>query len=283
MTERGKRPHTAQVLERWAQEYATRHDLVKKRVQDWISYMVLASKLESASREPESPTFVIKGGVALEMRLRDRARATNDIDLIVDVGDAEDMVAALRNALEGGYQGFTFRVKEDPYPMGDGSIRNEVVLEYRERGWGSVQVDLSPREGHRLEREEVSPLDLGFFGLEPAEGLSCLSVRYHLAHKIHGMTKPGTEERPNDRVRDLLDVFLLRELVADDELPAIREACVEVFEVRGEHAWPAEFRPPVFWEEEFEASAERLGLGITAFDEAVEEARAYIGRIETSG
>lgn len=283
MTERGKRPHSAQVLERWAQEFATRHDLVKKRVQNWISYMVLASKLESASRAPDGPSFVIKGGVALEMRLRDRARATTDIDLIVEVEDADDMGAALRDALDGGYQGFTFRVKDDPYPMGDGSIRTQVVLEYRERGWGTVQVDLSPTEGHRLEREEVAPLDLGFFGLEPAEGLSCLSVRYHLAHKVHGMTKPGTEERPNDRVRDLLDVFLLRELVADGELLAIREACVDVFEARGEHQWPPEFRPPAFWEQEFEASAERVGLGITVFDEAVEEARAYIGRIDASG
>lgn len=283
MTERGKRPHSARVLERWAQEYATRHDLVKKRVQDWISYMVLASKLEIVSREPEGPTFVIKGGVALEMRLRDRARATTDIDLIVEVGGAENMVAALREALEGGYQGFTFRVKDEPYPMEDGSIRTQVVLEYRGRGWGTVQVDLSPREGHRLEREEVAPLDLGFFGLEPAEGLSCLSVRYHLAHKIHGMTKSGSEERPNDRVRDLLDVLLLRELVADGELSGIREACVEVFEVRGEHNWPPEFRPPEFWGHEFETGAERLGLGITAFDEAVAEARAYIERIEASG
>lgn len=283
MTERGKRPHSAQVLERWAQEYATRHDLVKKRVQDWISYMVLASKLEGESREPGDPTFVIKGGVALEMRLRDRARATTDIDLIVEVEDADDMVRALRGALESGYQGFTFRVKDDPYPMEDGSIRTQVVLEYRERGWGTVQVDLSPREGHRLEREEVAPLDLGFFGLEPAEGLSCLSVRYHLAHKIHGMTKPGTEERPNDRVRDLLDVFLLRKLVAEGDFPAIREACVDVFEARGEHDWPPELRPPEFWEHEFEASAERIGLGYTTFDKAVEEARAYIERVEASG
>jgi len=96
------------------------------------------------------------------------------------------------------------------------------------------------------------------------------------------MTRPGTEERPNDRVRDLLDVFLLRDLVADGELPAIREACMDVFEARGEHDWPPEFRPPAFWEEEFEASAERLGL-LTAFDDAAEEARAYIGRIEASG
>lgn len=83
-------------------------------------------------------------------------------------------------------------------------------------------------------------------------------------------------------MRDLLDVFLLRGLVADGELRAVREACVEVFEVRDEHDWPPEFRPPESWKEEFEASAERLGLEVTDFDAAVEEARAFIGLIEAS-
>ena len=152
MTERGKRPHSTSVLERWAQEFAETHGLVKKRVQDWISYMILASKIEGSSGTEGAPTFVIKGGVALEMRLRDRARATRDLDLIVVVTDADDLMGALRGALEGPYQGFTFRVKDDPYSMEDGSVRVEVVLEYRERGWGTVRVDLSPAEEHRAER-----------------------------------------------------------------------------------------------------------------------------------
>lgn len=108
MTERGKKPHSASVLERWVQEFADLHGLVKKRVQDWISYMILASKIEGTSRADDAPTFIIKGGVALEMRLRDRARATRDLDLIVVVADADDLVSALRGALEGPFQDFTF-------------------------------------------------------------------------------------------------------------------------------------------------------------------------------
>lgn len=280
MTERGKRPHSTSVLERWAQEFAEIHGLVKKRVQDWISYMILASKIEGSSRTEGAPTFVIKGGVALEMRLRDRARATRDLDLIVVVTDADDLTGALRGALEGPYQNFTFRVKGDPYRMEDGSVRVEVVLEYRERGWGSVRVDLSPAEAHRLEREEVAPLDLGYFGLEPARGLTCLSLRYHLAHKIHGMTRPATDDWPNERVNDLVDLFLLRELAEDLDPRAVRSACVEVFDARGTHRWPPLFEPPEFWRGEFEATARRLGLPGGDFEDAVEAARAYIAEIE---
>jgi hypothetical protein len=35
--------------------------------------------------------------------------------------------------------------------------------------------------------------------------------------------------RENDRLRDLIDLLLLRALVANEGLPAVREACVEIF------------------------------------------------------
>jgi len=36
--------------------------------------------------------------------------------------------------------------------------------------------------------------------------------------------------------RDLIDIQLLRDLI--DDLHAVRTACVEIFELRGKHAWP---------------------------------------------
>ncbi|MDT8437040.1 MAG: nucleotidyl transferase AbiEii/AbiGii toxin family protein [Gemmatimonadota bacterium] len=281
MTMRGKMPYSAQVLERWAMDYAREHGLVRKRVQDWISYMILASKIEKAVG-PDASLFVIKGGVALEMRLGRRARATRDLDLIARVVGAEGPAEALRVALGGSYQDFTFRVKDDPYHMEDGSVRVEVVLEYRDRGWGTVQVDLTPEEDHALEREDLAPFDLGFFGLEPAEGLPCLSLRYHIAHKIHGMTRPSTEEWNNDRVHDLIDVFLLKELAADLEMRDLRAACVEVFKAREKHEWPPIFLPPASWEPEFEAMAERVGIPVKDFETAVRAARDYIAEVDGS-
>ncbi len=72
--------------------------------------MILAGVVERAA-VGGSPRFFVKGGVALELRLRDRARATKDIDVVLQDPEA-DLARTLERALTGGaYQGFTFRRK----------------------------------------------------------------------------------------------------------------------------------------------------------------------------
>ena len=61
------------------------------------------------------------------------------------------------------------------------------------------------------------------------------------------------------------------------DLAIVREACVEVFALRGTHAWP-----PDVWEEPFAALAAELGLPVSTLMEAVEAAAAFIGEIEAS-
>jgi hypothetical protein len=48
----------------------------------------------------------------------------------------------------------------------------------------------------------------------------------------------GDAGRGNDRARDLIDILLVRRLLADDELPGVRRACVEIFRLRNKHPWP---------------------------------------------
>lgn len=127
--------------------------------------------------------------------------------------------------------------RRDPFRgmMPNASVRVEVALEYEGRGWGTIQVDLSPREGDRTEVELVEPLRLEPFGLDTPSALPCLSLRYHIAQKIHAMTEPPHEEgTPNERFRDLVDLLLMRELTAD--LGGVRAACVEVFAIRATHS-----------------------------------------------
>jgi len=252
-----------------------------KRVRDWISFMILGGRLERASSSAEGPRFTIKGAVALEMRLPSKARATKDLDLVVDDLAEGDLVGALREALDGGYQGFVFRVKGEPYVMPNDSVRVDVALEYRGRGWGTIQVDLSPREGDSTEVEMVEPLSLEPFRLDTPDVLPCLSLRYHIAQKIHAMTAPPVdEETPNERFRDLVDLLLMRELATD--LGGVREACKKVFEVRAAHGWPPALNPPTFWVEPFAALAEEVDLPVRTLDEAVQEARAFIRAIEAT-
>lgn len=165
--------------------------------------------------------------------------------------------------------------------MPNRSVRFQVALEYRERSWSTVQVDRSRGEGDTTEVELVNALNLEPFGLETPPALPCLSLRYHMAQKIHGMTQPPKDNEPaNERFRDLADLLLMRELATD--LAGVRDACAEVFALRGTHDWPPTVEPPKLWREPFAAFAVELDLPVATLAEAVEEARAFIGEIEAS-
>lgn len=213
------------------------------------------------------------------MRLPSKARATKDVDLVVDGVEIGELPAALQVALRGSSQGFTFRVKGEPYLMPNDSVRVDVAMEYQGRGWGTIQVDLSPREGRRTEVELGEPLRLEPFGLDTPDALPCLSLRYHIAQKIHAMTSPPLgDETPNERFRDLIDLLLMKGLAKD--LSDVRAACVEVFAVRATHEWPPVLDPPAFWKEPFAALAEEVELPVRNLEGAIREAQAFIDAIE---
>jgi len=282
VSEARKPPHSARVLSTWVDAYARDRGLAPKRVRDWISYMVIGGRLEEVSRSYVGARFIIKGAVALEMRLPKRARATKDIDLVIDEADEDDLAAVLREALRDDYQDFSFRVKGEPYVMPTNAVRVEVAMDYRGRSWSTVQVDLSRQEGGATEVEMVDALELKPFGLSTPSALPCLSLRYHIAQKIHGMTQPSPEDdASNERFRDLADVLLLRQLVED--LPAVRAACLEVFAFRGTHGWPPALEPPAFWAELYAELATGLELAEKTLEDAVREARAFIEAIDAAG
>jgi hypothetical protein len=81
-------PPSAGSLAKYVLAYARANSLTEGRVRAWISYMITAGILEHATTSGQ-PSFVIKGGVALELRLRDRARATKDLDLALHHPDAD--------------------------------------------------------------------------------------------------------------------------------------------------------------------------------------------------
>ena len=65
-------PPSAGVLARYAQAYARELGVAEGRVRAWVAYMIMAGVLERVTNA-DSPLFIVKGGVALELRLRDRA------------------------------------------------------------------------------------------------------------------------------------------------------------------------------------------------------------------
>jgi hypothetical protein len=71
--------------------------------------MVLLGALDRV-READ-PVFLLKGGVAMEIRLRGRARATKDVDLVF-FGDPQDLGDDLDRALVDPYSEFSFQRRE---------------------------------------------------------------------------------------------------------------------------------------------------------------------------
>jgi hypothetical protein len=80
-----KPPVSERTLTRYVAAYARESGVDGARVRRLISFMAIAGVLkQAATGDGEAPAFVVKDGVALELRLRDRARATKDLDLILN-------------------------------------------------------------------------------------------------------------------------------------------------------------------------------------------------------
>lgn len=271
-------PRTASILNRWVDDHARRVGEPPARVRNSVSYTILGGALQRAGFHGTGPKFTVKGGVALELRLRHLARATKDLDLILN-SEEENLVEDLATALEQPYQGFSFRLKGDPEIMPNGAARLAIALSYSGKPWATVQVDVARNEGDGAQIEMVEAISLAPFGLAGPEAIPCISLPYHIAQKIHGMTLPPREGRRNERFRDLIDLLVLREWVTD--LDSVQRACKDVFANRDTHSWPPLVDAPEHWIVPFNTMASELGLQTTDLHQAVVEIRSFIGSIDT--
>lgn len=106
-------PPSAGVLTKYAQAYAREVGFSEGRVRA-LGLVHDHGRYARTRGCWGNPRFIVKGGVALELRLRDRARATKDIDVVLQHPEA-DLARSLERALTGdAYQGFTFRRKGEP-------------------------------------------------------------------------------------------------------------------------------------------------------------------------
>lgn len=277
-------PPSAGVLARYARAYARELGVSEARVRAWISYMILADILERGRATADGYRFTVKGGVALELRLKDRARATKDIDLVLHHDEA-DLALALERAVDtgarDGSQGFHFRRKADPLILENRTISVEFAVTYRGGAWTSILVDVAraePGEGE-IELIPAVPLETAVGIAGPTE-LACLPLRMHVAQKLHGMTLRPRPGKRNDRFKDLVDLLLMESLVTD--YAGLRAACESVFRTRGTHDWPPVLALPPHWAEPFAVLARELDLPLTDGRDAMDRVQSFVDRIRGS-
>jgi hypothetical protein len=185
---------------------------------DRLRRRVIFERILSRLHTAKPGQWVLKGGMALEVRLRDDARLTKDIDLGLrdDVTGAEELRERLIEALEVDVDGDKFTFLPGPVKQlmeddgGRVTWRVKVAAELAGRPFGGVQVDISPR-AHELGATDLMPLpnSLDFAGIA-APLVEIIDLNRHAAEKFHGMLR-DFGDRENTRVRDLVDLVILTE------------------------------------------------------------------------
>ena len=268
-------PPSLRALQQVVNRYAEYHGVAPNRVQRWIAFTVLGAALSRLPTEAGEPAFLLKGGVSLELRLGLRARATKDFDATFR-GERDTMPAALEQALAESYEGFTFRISGEVRELTH-MTQIEIKVEYMGSVWSSVKVEVSAHEGVSFPADEVPAISLADFGLKGPEHLPCIPLSKLVAQKLHAMTEDREDGKPNERFRDLWDVWVLRELAPPT--PGLREACEETFSVRGKQSWPPTVVAHPHWTDPFAALAREGGIPVPDAEHAVRDVAEYVRMI----
>lgn len=270
------------MLARWLDEAANESGVAAGRLRRRLGFMILAAILDSArDHDDGQPLFLVKGGVAMELRTSGSARATKDFDTALRAEPA-NLATHLDPALRAGFGDFTAaRTPIEPV-RNTGALRCEIKIAYRNKPVVTVPFEIARSEADMgLDIDRVPALSLAHVGLEGPETVACIAIRWQIAQKLHACTERPTD-RENDRFRDLLDLQVLRDLVQEHSWPEVRVACITVFEGRAQHAWPPDLTIPEPWHAGYQAMAEGIGFEVTDMTSAATAIRHLIEHIDAS-
>ncbi len=252
---------------------------------DRLRRRVLLETLLRRLDQAEPGQWVLKGGMALEVRLREHARRTVDIDLGLrrKTTDPTGLRARIIDALSVDRDGdfFAFELGE-PQEMAT-DVEDQPTWRFLVTGrlagkvFATVKLDVSPRPDELREVEQFTLNSLSFAGISEY-AVEVIDIHRHIAEKFHAMTRPR-ETGPNSRVRDLVDIVLLHEHgLVDPERAAA--ATREVFQQCATHSLPPTLDDaPVAWADGYERLVQDLQIATRTLPEALAIARAIWARM----
>lgn len=234
-------------------------------------------------------TWIVKGGAALEIRLGGRARRSLDLDMATrlnSIGGADlhqQLVEVL--ATDPFEDWFEFLVAApagiSPDDAGRAGWRFSVDARLAGSRFESIRMDVVQRvEEIGATSRAVFPALLAFAGLLPVE-VELVAPAQHFAEKLHAYTR-DYGERPNTRVRDLVDMVLLIDEGLEPDVRCVR-IVEHLFKVRGTHPVPNEVPdPPAGWESGYATLSAHLEIAESTLEMAVARVRAFWARTMTS-
>lgn len=247
-----------QRLEKTLARIAREQGLDQERLRRWVSFLALCGALDQAMQSGILAAYYLKGGVAMELRFAENARATKDLDLGME-GTRADRLRSLSDALQPGFDEFTFRIKAQTREMEQAdTIRVQVAIQYRTRSWQTIEVDLGPANADRIDLIEPRVRGLVELGILVVSPVRCLNLAEQVAQKLHACTGPAAA----GRARDVLDILLI-DALGQLDYTAAAAAARRVFAERVTHGFPPTFAMPAEWGPELESMAQELGFALT--------------------
>ena len=262
-----------QAIETRLNERARKDHVEVNRLRRGLVFERIMARLGAA----EPGAWVVKGGMVLEWRLGERARATRDLDLVrrgQAIGGSElrerlvDLLAA-----DKGDDRFLFEV--GPPQALDVGFRFSVTANMAGRAFAAVRLDVAARAEELVSTEKLQvPGALPTFDRLSPPHVEVAAPAQHFAEKLHALTRDHGD-RLNTRVRDLVDLMLLIELELVrplQVLPVVRH----VFESRGTHPLPSDLPdPPAGWARDYAEEAAATSLRARTLEEAMARLRSF--------
>jgi hypothetical protein len=225
---------------------------------------VAADRLLAALAAVAPGRWILKGGVALDLRFGDRARETRDLDL--GSYDSESAALADFHAVER-YDGSDFFVssirRTDHLDNADvaGAVRFHVRLLLAGRVFEELTVDVGFSSTGNYSPEQILGSELLAFSGIPRIIVPVIPLAQHIAEKVHAYTRQyGPDGRQSTRVKDLVDLVLIQAnatLIAGD----VRSALQSVFSVRDSQQLPQTLPPPpANWQVPYRRMANGVGI-----------------------
>lgn len=208
--------------------------------------------------------WVLKGALALDLRLDATTRPTKDIDLGRDDDEesaTQDIAAAQRLDLD---DFFTFAAtRTDAFDEADEfqAIRFRVRAELAERVFERFIVDIGFTDSIAWTPDTIRTSNfLSFADIAPVD-LPAIPFPQHVAEKLHAYSGTyGSSERASTRPKDLVDLLLIAGS-EQIEASALGAALTTTFGARDRQPLPAQLpNPPPEWQEPYRRLAEEVGI-----------------------
>lgn len=245
-------PRSKRELDGWVAKTARTIGFTDGRLGWILASSIAVGVLQRATYVDEGPRFLLKGGAYLELRLGLQARATKDVDTLFR-GTFDDFVDVLDSCLTSWGPLVVSRTEIeiiDDVPRVIKPRRFFMVLSVNGKTWRKVKIEVSADEAGVGRSFDNSPTaSLAHFGLPSPGALAGIAVDDQVAQKVHACTDPNVPPGSvNRRARDVVDLLLLRDAFypGNSELPALRLACVALFESRAAEC-PLFGLPPRTW------------------------------------